>query len=402
MTVQARTAANNPFTPGYGAVPAVWAGRSRDFHEFEEVVLPRVRRGVYEQARLITGDRGVGKTVFLAHLADDADAAAGWPVRVAARRGDALVRDLVVRLVETLAARDAATALTGAITDALARLAGVRVGPGGVQIDVRDRAEPDAADRGRSLADLLVEAGRLARARGAVVVLLLDEVQNAGDAALGDLCHALQHAQSFAEVETGPRGERLRRHLPLVVYLAGLPGLSDAIRRAGATFFERVAHLDFGLLRDPEVREALIAFAGNEDVAVDADALDEMVTAIGGYPYFLHVIGRHVWLAGEGPVVTLADARAGIAAAQVDIARFYGERVRPLGEVQHDWLVAAAALPADRRTVGEVAAALGGSSDRYGWVVSSLTGHGLIRPAPGRGRFAFALPGLDTYLRAGE
>lgn len=394
-----RTAANNPFTPGYGAVPRVWAGRSEEFHEFDEVVVPRVRRGFYEQARLVTGDRGVGKTVFLAHLADDAEAAGDWAVRVAARRGDAIVRDLAVRLAEALAARDAATALTGAVSDALRRLAGVRVGPGGVQVEVRDPEPGDPADRGRALADLLVEAGRLARGRGTVLVLLLDEAQNASEAALGDLCHALQHAQGFADVETGPRGERLRRHLPLVVYLAGLPGLSEQVRRAGATFFERVAHRDFGLLRDPEVRDALTAFAANEDVAVDADALDVMVAAIGGYPYFLHVIGQHVWLAGPGPVITAAEAEAGVAEANGAIARFYGERLRQLGEVQHDWLVAAAALPEDERTVGNVAAALGTTSDRYGWVVASLTGHGLIRPAPGRGRFQFALPGLDAAFR---
>lgn len=396
-----RTPASNPFTPGYGAVPRVWAGRAQEFHEFDEVILPRVRRGVYEQARLVTGDRGVGKTVFLAHLADDAEAAGDWPVQVAARRGDALVRDLMVRVAETLAARDAAAALTRGAAEALRRVAGVQAGPTGVRLDVRDPRAPRTVDRGRALADLLVEAARVARERGAVLVLLLDEVQNGAEAALGDLCHALQQAQSTADVETGPRGERLRRHLPVVVYLAGLPGLPDQIRRAGATFFERVAHLDFGLLRDPEVRDALRAFAEQEDVALDADALDAMVEAIGGYPYFLHLVGSRVWQAGDGSVIGLDEAEAGIAAARRDIGRFYDERLRGLGEVSHDWLAAAAALPAEDRTVGRVAAALGATSDRYGWVVTALTQHGLIRPAAGRGRFAFALPGLDAHLRRG-
>lgn len=395
-----RSPATNPFTPGYGAVPRVWAGRQQEFHEFDTVILDRVGRGVYEQARLVTGDRGVGKTVFLAHLADDAEAAGHWAVQVSARRGDALVRDLTVRVVEALTSKDAAAALTRGVTEALRRVTGVQAGPSGARVEVRRPAALPPADRGRALADLLIEAARLAKDHGAVIVLLLDEVQNASESALGDVCHALQQAQSTADVEIGPRGERRRLHLPIAVYLAGLPGLPDQIRRAGATFFERVAHLDFGLLGDSEVRDALVAFAEHEEVAFDAAALDVMVKAIGGYPYFLHLVGSRVWQAGTEPVITAADARSGVAAARRDTERLYDERLRSLGEVSYDWLAAAAALDPDERTVGAVAVRLGGTSDRYGWVASALTQQGLIRPAAGRGRFAFALPGLDLHLRA--
>lgn len=394
-----RTEANNPFTPGYGVVPRVWAGRSDEFHEFEHVVVPRVLRGVYEPARVVTGDRGVGKTVFLAHLADDVETAGGWPVQVAARRGGALVRDLAARLAGALATHDLATAVSGALEEALQRLAGVRVGPSGVRVDTRRTEEPHPADRGRLLSDLLHNAGQVAQARGALLAVLIDEAQNADADSLADVCFALQEAQASATVIEGPRGERLRQHLPLVVYMAGLPGLSDKIRRAGATFFERAAHHDFGLLRAPEVRDALRAFAANEDVGVDDDALDVMVEAIGGYPYFLHVIGARVWTAGEYSPISVEEAERGVAEAARDIDRFYGDRLRAVGEVAHDWLRHAAALPEEGRTSGAVAAALGGSSSDYGWVMSRLVEQGLVRPLPGRGRFAFALPGLDEFLR---
>lgn len=356
---------------------------------------------MYERARLVTGDRGVGKTVFLAHLADDAAAAGDWAVRVTARRGDAIVPELLVRVAETLAGNDLATALTSGVRDALDRVAGIGLGTRGLTVDTRPASPPEVreGDRGRALADLLVEAGRLAKDRGRVL-LLLDEVQNVDDTALGEICHALQHAQGVANVETGPRGERLRNHLPLVIYLAGLPGVPDQFRRAGATFFERVAHHDFGLLADAEVRDAFRAFLEGEGVGMDADALDVVVEAIGGYPFFLHLIGARVWASGSGEVVTLDEARRGIAEARVDVAGFYGQRLQGLGEVQYDWLLAAARLDPDVRTVGAVAAALGGTSDRWGWVSRALTEQGLIPSLPGRGRFRLALPGLDRYLRA--
>ncbi len=271
-----------------------------------------------------------------------------------------------------------------------------------MQVQVREPSSTADSDRGRVLADLLVESGRAAQARDTALVLLVDEGQNASLAVLSDLCHALQHAQTWTEVELGPRGERVRRHLPLAVYVAGLPGLADRIRRAGATFFERAGYLDFGLLDEAETRAALLAAADNCDVAWDAEALDAVVDAISGYPYFLQLIGARTWAAGSGPVITTAEAQAGIDEARTDVQRFYGERLSGLGEVQHDWLLAAARLAPDQRTVGAVAAALGATSERYGWLVTSLTGRGLIRPAPGRGRFEFALPGLDDFVRTAE
>lgn len=252
--------------------------------------------------------------------------------------------------------------------------------------------------RGRS-ADALVEAGTLARGQGVALLLMVDEAQNASEAAFGALWHALQEAQGTAEVERGPRGERLRRHLPLAVYVAGLPGVLELGRRAGVTFSERVAHLDFGLLPPADVRDALTAFAANADVAFDDEAADRMVALVGGYPYFLHLLGRRVWRAGSGPVVTLAEVEAGWRDAQPDLAAFYGERLRPLGELQHDWLLAAAALGVDERTSGAVAARLGRPVAALGSTVAGLLGHGLVRRTAGRGGFAFAVPGLDAHLR---
>ncbi|WP_370323822.1 ATP-binding protein [Euzebya sp.] len=399
MTEDRRTARNNPFTPGYGAVPEVFAGRRAEFAEFDDVLLPRLRDGVYEQARLVTGDRGVGKTVFLLHLEQDAREAGDWPVRVSARPGEGVVADLLQRLAEALDAHHLARRLSARSLDALRLLAGIRVGPEGIGIEV---ARPSGAtiDRGAELSRLLVEAGRLAAERGAVLLVLVDEAQNIAAPALADLCHALQEAQSTATLETAPNGARVRRHLPIGVYVAGLPGVVGQLQQAGATFFERSRHLDFGLLGDADVREGLVAFAANRDVAIDAPALDRLVELVQGYPYFLHLIGHRVWTAGTGPVITVEEVDEGYAIARADLDGFYAERLRGLGDLQHDWLRAAAAVDDADRTTGAVAARLGRRSSQLGSTVRALVDRGLIRMAPGRGRFEFGLPGLAGHLRA--
>lgn len=404
-----RTPDNDPFTPGYGAVPEVWAGRELQFADFA-TAWRRVRAGTYEQARLLSGDRGVGKTAFLKEIEDEArrgaPAAAGlgrvapaWVVRVTAQPGEALLADLIEGLGEEARRHGSGAGLVDGVQSAARRLSGVTVA--GTGASLHPPPAPDDAP-GRRLQRLLIEVGEAARADSTGLLVELDELQNAGPRALAAVGIALQEAQGTAVTDTGPRGERVRHHLPICVFVASLPGLQDRIRTAGITFFERVRHHDFGLLAEADVGHALRTSAENRAVAFDADALDALVARIGGYPYFLHIYGSHVWRAGRGAVITADEVERGTAEARVAIARFYGERLRGLGDRQHDWLRAAAVLEPASRTTGAVAAELGGTSESLASTFQALHARGLLRRGPGRGRFEFALPGLEEHLRAVE
>src|ERR1700749_1367735 len=57
----------NPFAPGAGQRPPELAGRDRELDAFE-IVLERVARGRPERSLVLTGLRGVGKTVLLGEL----------------------------------------------------------------------------------------------------------------------------------------------------------------------------------------------------------------------------------------------------------------------------------------------------------------------------------------------
>lgn len=185
--------------------------------------------------------------------------------------------DLVRGLSDALDARDLVRRLTEHARTLLGSVTGVRLGVEGVGATFSRRTDQVTGD---DLARLLKDAGALARQRGTALVLMVDEAQNADRPVLGELCHALQDAQTDAEQVRDPTGAKVRRHLPLGVYVAGLPDLASRIQETGATFFERSRHLDCGLLRDTDVRTALVAYAGNRDIGVDADA-DALVAAIG-------------------------------------------------------------------------------------------------------------------------
>lgn len=305
---------------------------------------------------------------------------------------------LVQGVTAQLERHDLARALSDRVWEGLRALVGITLRADGIGLTLDRKTDESTIDRGTELTRLLIEVGTLAQQRGRVLVLLIDEAQNIAPSALADLCYALQEAQSSATLEAHPTGAQLRRHLPIAVYLAGLPGLVTRLQEAGATFFERSRHLDFGLLGDADVREGFRAFVANRHVVIDSDALDLLVERVSGYPYFLHLIGYRVWTAGEGPVITADQVLRGFDAARGELDRFYDERLQALGDLQYDWLVAAAGFAGDQRTTGAVAEALGRTARALGSTVQGLVDRGLVRMTPGRGRFALALPGLDRHL----
>lgn len=396
-----RDAGDNPFTPGYGVVPQVFAGRQAEFTDFEQVVLRRVAQGTYEPARLLTGDRGMGKTALLKQFELEAQEAGHWVARVSAVRGDAAIADLVEALVARLSAQGVAADLDREARQALRRVAGVSVGAAGTSvIDSRPTGKQNAR-RHVDLTTLFVAAAELARRAGVALVLLVDEAQNLDREAMGALFHAFQEAQSRTTAGRHASGARLRLHLPIAVYVAGLPGLTSLLRAAGTTFGERATAMHLGLLTGNDVAEAVTVFADTRGVGIDAPARDRLVEAIGGYPYFLHVIGSKVWTAGTGEVITEDEVIDGVAAAAATIEAFYEQRLRDLTDKQRAYLAAAAALPDGERTSGAIAESLGTGAEAQGSTQQALIDtHGLLRRS-GRGRVAFTLPGLDAHLMDG-
>lgn len=393
----ARAPRGNPFTPGFGNLPRIFAGRRSEFADLD-LMVERLAAGTYEQARMVTADRGFGKTSLLREFEHEQAEAGRWVVRAAATRGDAVVGRLCRQLGELIAAHDLAASVGEALADALRRLAGVSIGPSGVSVELAP--DPDA-DVGAELERLLDGAARLARDAGTVLLLLVDEAQNIGIDALGALFYAVQEVQGTVVEVRDPRSGALRRDaLPLGVVVAGLPGLVERLRRAGSTFGERSRPLRLGPLSDADLRVGIRALVRDGGADIDADALEVLAERCGGYPYFLHLYGQQVWNAGDGDVITVEEARTGVSTAQPLVDDFYEQRLRELGDRQRQYLAAAAGLPAVERTSAGIADAMGSTSAALGSTQQALVErHGLLRQT-GRGRLEFALPGLDAHLTA--
>src|SRR2546426_4667898 len=104
----------NPFSPGAGTPPPELAGRD-ELRETVRVAIERVRRGLPAKSILMVGLRGVGKTVLLDRMRDDAEATEIQTIRIEAPEGRSLpallapeLRQALLRLSHNEKAKDLA------------------------------------------------------------------------------------------------------------------------------------------------------------------------------------------------------------------------------------------------------------------------------------------------------
>ncbi len=387
---------DNPYVPGFGVVPPALAGREPEFADLE-AALRRVRRGIYEQPRLLSGDRGMGKTAVLAELVVEARANGVWAVDVeATRTGDALVpllRDLHRILVD----HDHDRRIGEYVDRALAVLAafGVKHGTFELAVEVEPAARRGGSgDLATDLGDVLEAVGETAAEAHTAVLLTVDEIHAMPAAQMGPLFAALQRS-ARREREPGAR-------LPVLTVVAGLPHSLGVLRAASSTYAERIRQHDLDLLGDGPVVEALTVPAEERGVRFTSEALGTLVDAIGGYPYFVQLMGYEAWNAaadhGARSVIRGDAAAAGVAAGRRAAAGIYSSRLAEVPDAERRYLDAVADLgPAARRST-QIAERLGGTAEQWGWARRRLIERGLLRP-DGYGRVAFALPGLEGFLR---
>lgn len=381
----------NPYTPNAGAQPPATFGRDAQIAGFR-LLLQRMSAGRTEQSMIVTGLRGVGKTVLLGRFYREALVQDWVVIEVeATRHGDGAFRSRM--------AADAKAVLFGLSprarwNDRLERAGGVLQSfsvsvdaTGTVSAGLNVDAVEGVGDRGdlqHDLTDLFVAIGEAVRSKGRGIVLLYDEVQFLSQSQLEALISALH--------------KTVQRGLPVTMVGAGLPQIAvlagDAKSYAERLFrFPRIGHLEAG-----DARLALAKPAEEEDASYSSEALDRALQITGGYPYFLQELGYAVWGVAEGPTITeqdVLDAEA-LYEAKLD-SSFFRVRLDRATAKQTAYLRAMAELGPDPQKAADVAALMGRDSTQVGTTRAELIAMGLLY-TPDHGYAAFTVPHFDKFM----
>lgn len=379
----------NPYTPNAGARPPVLVGRDDQLESFD-ILLARLERGATEQSLLITGLRGVGKTVLLNEFRAKAEMR-DW-VAVEAEitkqtdfgtRMAQLARRALLQVAPKARWKDIARRAAGVVKSFTLTVASNGALTAGLDID----PVPGLADSGEladDLSDLFVALGESARDQGAGVVFILDEVQYLSARQFEALIAALHRT--------------VQRALPITLVGAGLPQLPRLAGEA-KSYAERLFKFPvIGSLPEDDARAALIEPARRGGADFTDEAAHEILAFTEGYPYFIQVYGKVVWDETETSVIDARTAQAvrPIVEAMLDSGffRVRAERTTPL---ELRYLQAMASLGPGPSRAGDVARALGLRAEQLGPTRARLVEKGLLY-TPGYGLAAFTVPQFDRYL----
>jgi hypothetical protein len=381
----------DPFAPGAGTPPPELAGRD-ELRATIRVALERVRRGLPSKSILMVGLRGVGKTVLLDRMRDDAEGAGIHTVRIEAPEGRSLPALLAPQLrvaLLRLSRNEHAKALGERALRALAGFAkSLKLKYHDIEVGFDFEPEPGLADNGdleHDLQALLEAVGEAAKKAGTALVLFIDELQYVKEAELAALITSLHRTA--------------QRRLPVALVGAGLPQLRGRTGEA-KSYAERL--FDFpqvGALPAEAAKYAIAKPMADQGVAIDADALDLIVLETHGYPYFLQEWGKRAWEIATASPITRDDVEQGskVAVAALDES-FFRVRFDRLTPSEKVYLRAMAELGAGPHRSGDVADVLRRKVSALAPIRSQLIAKGMIY-SPSHGDTAFTVPLFDEFIR---
>src|SRR4051794_7372263 len=317
---------DNPYTPNAGARPPALVGRDAQLEAFE-VLLDRLRRGHTEQSMMITGLRGVGKTVLLGALEERARGR-GWTtieaeitknVQFGVRMAQ-LARRALLQVAPRARWKDRGKRAAAVLTSFQLTVSAQGELTFGLDVDAAEGLA-DSGSLGEDLTDVLVALGEAAQEQNRGVVFLFDEVQFLTTVELEALIAALH--------------KTVQRQLPITLVGAGLPQLP---RHAGEakSYAERLFEFPMiGQLNEDEATEALIRPVENLGVEYEPGAVKVIVEYTQGYPYFLQEYGKLTWDHAGGTPITRQDVNDTLGAVEAKLdSSFFRVRTDRVTELE--------------------------------------------------------------------
>lgn len=382
----------NPYAPGAGAPPPELAGRDELLRK-AAISLRRIAAGRFGRGLVLTGLRGVGKTVLLNQIRRDAEVAKLIAVRIEVAEGRSLPSLLAPGLKTALLKLNRGKAASDAVLRGLRALANfvnaMKVKFHDVEITLDIEPDPLDSFAGASLderlSQLFQSVGIAAKEKKTAVVLFIDELHELDEKQLASLIMAFHVAAQDS--------------LPITMIAAGLPQIL-AKMGAAKTYAERLFEFfKTDQLERTAAIQALVVPAEKLGVHYKPEALDTILQQTQGYPYFLQEWGKHVWDIAQNSPITQQDVKEATdhAIAELDES-FFRVRFDQLTSMQKRYLRAMAELGAGPHQSGKIAEVLGKKVTSLGSVREQLINNGLIY-SPSHGETAFTVPLFDGFIK---
>lgn len=381
----------NPFSPGAGSPPPELAGRSQIIEDVS-IALHRIRNGLSAKSVLMVGLRGVGKTVLLNRLKNDAESEGLICAQFEASEGQNLPAMIIPHLRSALLKLDRVAGATEVVKRA-AKALGSFIGSAKIKYDDiefgfdlgKEEGVADTGDLDYDLTELLEIIGVAAQSKNTAIILFIDELQYVPEKELAALISAL-HACS-------------QKQLPVTLVGAGLPQLVGNVGKA-KSYAERLFNFPvIGALNADAAANALQRPVQAHNVSFSANAVTEIFRQTQGYPYFLQEWGSNCWSIANASPINIDDVvlATKIAITQLD-ASFFRVRFDRCTPMEKNYMRAMAEVNSPTPRSGDIAAIMQKEVNQLGPIRQSLIKKGMIY-SPAHGDTAFTVPLFADYMR---
>ena len=341
---------------------------------------------------LLTGLRGVGKTVLLNEIDDLAKKERYHTIFIEAHENKPLGPLIFPYLRSLLFDLDRIAGVSNKVKRGLAVLRSfigtinLKLGDDitiGLGIDP-ERGSADSGDLEIDLPNLLVAIAEAAEDRKSAVAILIDEIQYFSQKELGALIMAMHKVQ--------------QRQLPLVLLGAGLPIL-PGLAGESKSYAERLFSFpDIGALSERDASRALKEPAQAVGVTFETPALMEIFRLTKGYPYFLQEWGYQAWNLAAASPITLQTVQEATTMVIPSLDRnFFRVRFDRLTPSEKSFLRAMAQLGPGPHRIGDIAAILNIKPSSLSPLRAKLIKKGMIY-SPAYGDIAFTVPLFDEFM----
>ena len=380
----------NPFSPGAGSPPPELVGRDAILEQ-SRILLGRVLQKRSEKSILLTGLRGVGKTVLLNEMNKSALSAGYRTVFVEALEDKPLAVLLVPHLRRLFYDLDRIAGTGDKVRKGLSVLKSfigtIKVSVGDVEFGLDIEPERGSADSGEmevDLPNLFTALAEAAQERKTAVAILIDEIQYLSKTELSALIMAMHKMQQL--------------QLPLVLMGAGLPilpGLAGDVK----SYVERLFSFpEIGPLPESSSSQALQDPVKAAGVEFENSALEEIFRLTKGYPYFLQEWGYQSWNHAEAsPITTQIIHKATETVIRRLDENFFRVRFDRLTPREKNYLRAMSQLGAGPYRTADISESLGVKINALGPIRASLIKKGMIY-SPSHGDMAFTVPLFDEFM----
>jgi hypothetical protein len=361
--------ADNSFMPTFGNRPSRIIGREKVISDCLGGLggVP----GNPDRATLFIGQRGMGKTVLLIELADQAAKAGFVPARITANE---TMLDKTLQFIQINGAQYVKGAGKG--------VKGFQAGALGFSLGLTFSEETEKSYGFH--VKLMLLCDELAKSDKGVF-LLIDEVQ-ASSPQMRELATTYQHL-----VGEGKN---------IAIAMAGLPhAISNVLNDDLLTFLNRAKHVPLGPVSISDIAAYYASVFSSKVERLDTDAIARAASATRGYPYLLQLVGYYLTdlVVGQNKV-TREYVDAAVSLAKRAMAEtVFTPVLKPLSDNDRRFLKAMAEM-GQKAGIGAIQKKMGVSRTYAQQYRRRLIEDGIIAPVR-RGELEFIVPYLDEYLR---